>query len=553
MLLALAAIGILLLSQQPISTSSPQEGDKPVAGGIYTEALVGSFGRLNPVLDAYNSSDYDIDRLIFSGLINHDSRGLPYGDLAETWGISQDGRSYSFAIRPDAKFHDGTPVTSEDVAYTVDLLRSPDLPIPADLRDFWGQVDVQVIDDKTIQFRLPEPFAPFLDYLDFGVLPKHLLEQFAPGQLVDAPFNLSPVGSGPFRFESVDAQDGDILGVTLRSFPEYYGAPPFLDKVVFRYYPDEASAVAAYDRGEVLGVSQITQKTLPEALKEADLNLFTSRMPRLTLVYLNLNEPGLPFFQDPTVRRALLMGINRRWIADRLLGGQAIIANGPILPDNWAYYDGIERIEFDQDGAIALLKQAGYTIPAEGGNVREKDGVPLSFELAYPEGELYSAIAERIQQDWASIGVQVDLKAVPYDQLISDYLEPRAYQAALADINFLRSPDPDPYPFWHQAQITAGQNYSQWDDRQASEYLEQARVIDDFEQRLKRYRNFQVRFASELPALPLFVPVISHGVDQKVRGVSMGPLYDFSDRFANITDWYLLTSAVAQAPATKTP
>jgi peptide/nickel transport system substrate-binding protein len=311
--------------------------------------------------------------------------------------------------------------------------------------------------------------------------------------------------------------------------------------------------VAAYDRGEVLGVAQITQNTLSEALKKVNLNLFTSRLPRLALVYLNLNEPGLPFFQDATVRRALLMGINRRWIVDGLLGGQAIIAHGPIFPDNWAYYEGTEQIDFDLDGAVALLKKAGYTIPAEGGNVRTKEGVALSFELAYPEGELYSAIAQRIQQDWARIGVQVDLKAVPYNQLISDYLEPREYQAVLAEQNFLRSPDPDPYPFWHQAQITAGQNYSQWDDRQASEYLEQARVTDDFDQRLRRYRNFQVRFSSELPALPLFIPVISHGVDQKVRGVSMGPLYDFSDRFANITEWHLLTSAVAQAPATATP
>jgi peptide/nickel transport system substrate-binding protein len=552
-LLALVAIGVLLLSQQPTSTSSPQEGEKPVAGGIYTEALVGSFGRLNPVLDAYNSTDFDIDRLIFSGLVQHDSRGVPHGDLAETWGISQDGKSYSFAIRPNATFHDGAPVTSEDVLYTIDLLRSPDLPIPDDLREFWGQVDVQVIDEKTIQFRLPEPFAPFLDYLDFGVLPKHLLEGYGPGQLVDAPFNLSPVGSGPFRLESVDAQDGNILGVTLRSYPDYYGTAPFLEKVIFRYYPDEASALAAYDRGEVLGVSQITQATLSEVLKKTDLNLFTSRLPRLSLVYLNLDEPGLPFFQDATVRRALLMGINRRWIADRLMGGQAIIAHGPILPDNWAYYEGTERIEFDLEGAVNLLKQAGYTIPAEGGNVRTKDGVPLSFELAYPEGELYAAIAQRIQQDWSSIGVQVDLIAVPYEQLISDYLEPREYQAVLADLNFLRSPDPDPYPFWHQAQITAGQNYSQWDDRQASEYLEQARVIDDFDQRLRRYRNFQVRFSSELPALPLFIPVVSHAVDQKVRGVTMGPLYDYSDRFANITDWHLLTSAVAQASGTATP
>lgn len=552
-LLALAAIGVLLLSQQPDSTPSPQEGERPVSGGVYSEALIGSFGRLNPLLDAYNPVDQDVNRLIYSGLIRHDSRGLPYGDLAETWGISQDGKSYSFAIRANARFHDGAPVTSEDVLFTIELMRSPDLPIPEDLRQFWEQVQVQVIDEKTIQFRLPEPFAPFLDYLTFGVLPKHRLEGVAPGQLANAPFNLSPVGSGPFRLEGVEAQDGEILALSLQAFPDYYRQAPFLERVIFRYYPDEAAALAAYQRGEVLGVSQITQKTLPEALKLPNLNLFTSRLPSLTLIYLNLDEPGLPFFKDATVRRALLMGLNRRWIVDRLLGGQALIAHGPIFPDSWAYYEGIERLEFDADRAIAMLKQAGYVIPADGGNVRAKDGVRLAFELAYPQDDLHAGIAQRIQQDWARLGVQVELKAVPYDELIADYLEPREYQAVLADLNFTRSPDPDPYPFWHQAQITAGQNYSQWNDRQASEYLEQARVIDDFEQRLRRYRNFQVRFTTEMPALPLFIPVISHGVDQKVRGVSMGPLYSFSDRFANITAWYMVTGAVAQAQATPTP
>lgn len=547
-LLALVAIGVLLLSQQPTATSGPQAEEQPVAGGIYTEALIGSLGRLNPVLDAYNPADRDVNRLIFSGLIRHDSRGIPHGDLAETWGISRDGKAYSFAIRQNASFHDGAPVTSQDIAYTIDLMRSPDLPIPDDLRDFWSQVEVDVVDEKTIRFLLPEPFAPFLDYLTFGVLPKHQLEGIAPGQIVDAPFNLSPVGSGPFRLESVDAQDGQVLGLTLRSNPDYYGDAPFLEQVVFRYYPDEAAALQAYRDGDVLGVSRITQATLAEALRLPELSLFTSRLPRLSLVYLNLDDPDVPFFQDTAVRRALLTGLNRRWMIDRLLGGQGIVANGPIFPDSWAYYEGVERIEFDSNAAVEMLKRAGYTVPAEGGNVREKDGVPLAFELVYPEGELYAAIAQRIQQDWARLGVQVDLVALPYDQLIADRLEPRQYQAALVDLDFLRSPDPDPYPFWHQAQITAGQNYSQWDDRQASEYLEQARVNDDFSERLKRYRNFQVRFAMELPALPLFYPVVSYGVDQKVRGVSVGPLYDYSDRLNSIASWYMLTGAASATP-----
>jgi peptide/nickel transport system substrate-binding protein len=554
-LLALVVIVALLLSQQPSKTiTGEQRPDQPVKGGVYTEALVGSLGRLNPLLDTYNSVDYDVDRLLYSSLIQFDSRGLPHGDLAETWGISQDGKVYNFSIRPNAQWHDGQPVTSDDIIFTVNLLRDENTPVPDDLKAFWKQITVEALDEKTIQFRLPEPFSPFLDYLTFGILPQHLLKDVSPKDLANAQFNLSPVGSGPFRFEGVNVENGKITAVVLRAFSQYYGDKPFLDQVVFRYYPDEKTALDAFDKGEVLGVNQISTPNLTRAFAEPNMNLFASRLPRLDLIYLNLGDPKLPFFQDAAVRRALLMGLNRQWIIDRLLEGQAIQANGPIFPDNWAYYQGVESIAYDSDAAVALLKKAGYTIPAEGGTVRSKDGVSLSFDLVYPEGDLSRAIAERVQQDWARIGVNVNLKPVSVESLMKDYLEPRSYQAALAELNFDRSPDPDPYPFWHQAQIANGQNYSQWDDRQVSEYLEEARVQLDLSERIKRYRNFQVRFASELPALPLFYPVYSWGISNKVNGASMGPVYDPSDRFNTVLSWYLLSGpAAAQVVVTATP
>jgi peptide/nickel transport system substrate-binding protein len=212
----------------------------------------------------------------------------------------------------------------------------------------------------------------------------------------------------------------------------------------------------------------------------------------------------------------------------------------------------VEHVNFDPEAALALLKTEGYTIPAEGGQVRAKDGVALSFKMVYPDDALYTEIAERIRDDWARLGVKADLEPLSYDELLNNYLEPRTYQAALVELNLGRSPDPDPYPFWHQAQITGGQNYSQWDDRQVSEYLEQARVLDDLNERARRYRNFQVRFSSELPALPLFFPVYSYGIDKQVNGVSIGPLFDPSDRFNNITSWYLITGP-AQGSLTPTP
>ncbi|MCI0518675.1 MAG: peptide ABC transporter substrate-binding protein [Chloroflexi bacterium] len=538
--LALAAIGVLLLEQQPPPLPQAAATAQPVSGGIYTEAVIGSLGRLNPVLDFYNPADRDVTRLVFSALVRFDDRGIPVGDLAESWGISQDGTAYNFSIRPGVLWHDGEPLTSEDVAFTAELLRSPDLPIPDDIRALWDQVDILPLDERTIQFRLPEPFAPFLDYLSFGVLPRHLLASLPAAEIVDAPFNLAPVGSGPYRFNRIIAEDGQILGVSLAANEQFYSGRPFIDEVIFLYYPDGESALEAYRAGKALGVSQAAGGALTEALKIPELRLYTSRLPQLSLVYLNLDDPALPFFQDVALRRALLQGLNRQGQIDRLLNGQALIADSPVLPGGWAYYEGVERLEYDPQAALEAIKAAGYTIPAEGGAVRAKEGAAFSFDLAYPDDPQHAALAQAIQKDWAALGVEAVLKPVTYQELLSDFLEARDFEAALVEINLSRYPDPDPYPFWDQAQAAGGQNYGGWNDRQASEFIERARVSTDFDERLKAYRNFQARFTNQMPALPLFFPVYTYGVDQQVQGVSVGTLIEPSYRLVTLPQWHFL-------------
>ncbi len=549
--LALVAIGILLIGQQPVAVQPlPPE---PVAGGVYTEGVIGSLSRLNPVLAFYNAPDRDVNRLLYSSLIRFDDRGLPLPDLGESWGISRDGTVYNFSLRSDVQWHDGEPVTARDVAFTISLMQNPAMPVPEDLREFWAAIEVNVLDAQTLQFRLPEPFAPFLDYLTFGVLPAHLLEGLTPEEFINAPFNLQPVGSGPFRLDQLIVENDQIIGVSLTANESYFAGRPFIDQIVFRYYPDAPSAMAAYQAGEVQGISQISNEILPAALAEPELNLYTSRLPQLTLVLFNLDNPQLPFFTDVAIRRALLLGLNRQWMVDRVLAGQAAIADGPIFPNTWAYYEGMPRLPYDPQQAIDFIREAGYTIPAEGGDVRaNEEGVFFAFTLLYPEGEPYASLAQVIRENWKALGVEVTLQAVPYDELINTYLERRDYEAALVDLALFQSPDPDPYPFWHQTQATGGQNYAQWDDRQASEYLEQARITVDPAERTRLYRNFQVRFANELPALPLFYPMYTYGVDAVVKGVRIGPLFDTPDRFNTITEWYLFAERVSgleQAPS----
>ncbi len=553
-LVTLVIVAVLLFS-----TQSPAIGNviqsQPEQGGVFTEGLVGSLGRLNPLLDWNNSADRDINHLLFSGLIHFDERGLPRADLAESWGSTPDGTVYNFAIRPNAVWHDGTPVTSDDLIFTIEMMKSAGSLYPQDIKDLWSKITVTKLNDKNIKFTLPEPFVPFLDYLTFGVVPKHLLESVPPEQMATAEFNIKPIGTGPYKFDRLLVENGQIIGVVLTVFDGYYRTAAFVEQVVFRFYPTSAAAFAAYKQGDVFSVSQITPDVLGEALAEPNLNTYTSPMPQMGFVLFNLNSPEVAFLQDAKVRRALMLGLNRTYIINQFLGGQAVLADGPVLPNSWAHYDGIEKFDYDPDAAISLLKAEGYVIPAVGGDVRAKDSVSLTFTLSHPDDALHTQIAQAIQTQWAKIGVHVDLQAVPYDQLVLDTLASRAYQAALVDLNLSRTPDPDPYPFWHQAEATGGQNYSQWNNRAASEYLEQARVTAENNMRARLYRNFQIVFAKELPSLPLYVPVYTYGVDSQVQGVQVGALYDPSDRFATFTSWYLLTRRALEQPiiTTSTP
>jgi len=532
-------IGVLLLVEQPgTNLLLPQ----PASGGTYTEAMVGQLQRLNPLFAANNPADRDISRLIYSSLFTTDSRGLPQGDLVDRWGVSEDGKVYNMVLKNGGKWHDGQPLKAEDIVFTIDLIRNGGDLLPADQQEFWQNIEVKALGDSNLQFILPEPYAPFLSSLTFGILPKHILNGGSIEAIKDSPFNLQPVGSGPFKFKSLITENGAIKGVTLTANGNYYFHPPYIQQLNFKYYPDEASALQAYKEGTVQGVSHLSGDSLKAALSEPTLLTYSGRLPTMSMILLNLNDPEVPFFQDDSIRKALLQGLDRKRFINTLMKGQAILANGPIFPGTWAFYDGVQTLPYSPESAKSQIIQAGYVMPAEAGTVRKKDDAEFAFTMLYPDDEIHKQLAEAIQSNWESLGLRVDLEAVPYDQLINERLANREYQAALVDLNLSNSPDPDPYPFWDQSQISGGQNYSQWNNRMVSEFLENARVSRDLDERTRFYRNFQAIFNKELPAIPLFYPVYTFGVDQSVQGVSMGPLFDVSDRFSTIIDWFFASN-----------
>ncbi len=525
---------------------------QPAQGGVYTEALIGNLQRLNPMLDDANSVDRDVDSLIFSGLVRFDSRGIAQPDLAETIGVSQDGILYNINLKPDLVWHDGEILSTRDILFTIELIRNGKGFVSKDIRQLWNSVEVYIFDDLHMQLKLPEAYAPFMDYLAFGVLPQHLFDGMTIDQIAESPLNLQPVGSGPYQFTELIIENSQITGIRLSAFPKYAGDQPYLQELVFKYYPDAQSAYRAFQEGLVQGISEVPTELLQEALLDKNLNIYTGRLPRISLVLLNLDDVGVPFFQEPEVRRALLMAINRRNIITNVFKGQAIEANSVILPGTWAYNEKVQAVTYDPVQAADLLKNAGYVISGETETVRKKDDVELSMVFSYPDDDLHQSVAQMIASDWEAIGVRVELEAVPPDVFVADKLDTRAYQAALVDLNFSQTPDPDPYPFWDLGQAANGQNYSQWNNRLASDSIEQARVTTDLAERTRLYHNFQAVFAEELPALPLLYPVYNYGVSNQIQGVTMGPLFDSSDRLATITKWFLTISHSQQTSAPET-
>ena len=354
-------------------TGTPQ----PVEGGVYTEAIVGQLVRLNPLLDANNQADRDIDSLLFSGLVKFDSNGLPQPDLAQTVATSQDGLLYNIKLRENLTWHDGKPVTTKDVLFTIDLIKNGDGFISNDLIQLWKSVEVIILDDLNMQLKLTEAYAPFQDYLAFGILPEHPLSGKTLQQIADSQFNLAPVGTGPYKFDSLTVENSQSTGLKLTAIKEYQPHAPYIQEINFRYFADADTALKAYTDGYVQGISQIPNYLINQALQEKDLSIYTGRMPQLGIVLLNLNDPEIPFLQEKAVREALMVGINRQKIINDYFNGQAIVANGVIFPGTWAFLDNSTNHDFDPEKAALLLKNAGYVVTGEENPVRKKDETTL--------------------------------------------------------------------------------------------------------------------------------------------------------------------------------
>jgi len=545
-IIGVAVIGFIVYQLAPRSTVTV-----PDTGGTYVEGVAGAPQYINPLLCQLHDEDRDLCSLVFVGLTRFTETGEVVPDLADTWSISDDGITYTFKLRQDIKWDDGAPVTVDDILFTTRLLQDPGYPGRPDIGALWQTIKVSRVDTQTVQFRLSQPLAPFLDFTTIGLLPSHILSGTAAADLNKLPFNLQPVGNGPWRVVEVNTNGNRVSSIALEPSPNYYGAKPNLSRIIFRYYPNVQAAFDAYRTGDVDGFSNLSLADSKRAEARDDLTLYTATKSRYTSVFFNLRkDSGAIALMDKSVRQALLLALDRDKIVREVLGGQAIVADTPFIPGTWAYHTGAQHYPYDPERATQLLRNAGYelaTVAPSNVSVWQKSGEPIAFTLLTQDDPTRRAVAEAIVKQWRDLGVQVSVQ--PVRNLVRDFLSSRQFQVALVDN--LVDGDPDPYPVWHRSQIIApGQNYTGFDNKDASNWLEAARTTTDRVKRFEYYRKFQELFTEELPALPLYYPTYEYAISSRVKRVQVPPMMYPSDRLRTIGSWYINVKRVPASEAT---
>ena len=306
----------------------------PDYGGAYVEGLAGFPQALNPVL-ANDEASHAVNALVFRGLIRLDEQGRPTPDLAEAWEVSPDGRVYTFRLHPEARWHDGVPVTADDVLYTVKTIQDQQYSGP--LGQYWKDVGAEKADERTVKLTLEKgSFAPFIEYAAVGLLPSHLLGGISAHDLPAHRFSVAPVGTGPYQVTEVRPDR-----IMLEAAPTFFGPRPHLSRILFRVYPNHKTILSALERDEVEGVPMVEPEDAARLAKEKEVVVYTAPQASLMLLFFNLNHPLLA---DRNVRQAIASAVDRQKLIDAAREGRARPADSPVLPGSWAYSQEARRI-----------------------------------------------------------------------------------------------------------------------------------------------------------------------------------------------------------------
>jgi peptide/nickel transport system substrate-binding protein len=534
--IVVALIGLMVVaSVAAIAADQNPAAGEPAYGGTYVEGVAGVPQYLNPVIAA-TDVDQDVARLAFSGLTRYDQGGAIVPDLASTFRTESDGHIWTFDIREDATWHDGQPVTADDVVFTVKLLQDRGYVGP--YSDAFRGVVVEHLALRTVRFTLPDVYGPFADSTTVPLLPSHILGNVPYAELSRQPFNVNPIGTGPFRVFEVDARQI----VLLRNNDFYRARPargrPYIDKVVLRFYPDPREALLALSRGEIDGVGGLSSQDAERARSLKKVVLYSLPTDNFVSLFLNV-RPEKIVFRDRAVRQAIAMAIDRGRVLQLAADGRGTVADEFVPSSSWAYVKDVTRYTFSREEAAALLDGADWK-DHDGDGIRDKGGQKLTFTIATSDEPARTAAATEIQSDLNRVGMSVTVKSMPFGQLVDSVARQRAFDALLVEIAV--SGDPDPYTFFHSTEVNdPGHNFSGFSTLPIDRSLEAARRTFDEAARQELYAPVFQAISKEVPVVFLYFSDYLYAQSRQVQGQRIAPLTDPRERFWNVEDWYVRT------------
>jgi peptide/nickel transport system substrate-binding protein len=385
--------------------------DVPLRGGALTEGVLGNPRFINPVL-AISESDSDLTKLVYSGLVRLTPKGELVNDLADSVTSSNDGLVYTAYLKPNITFHDGAPITADDVIFTIEKIQDASLKSPL-FGNFSG-VTVAEVDNHTISFTLKKPYEPFLENLTVGILPKHIWANVTDDEFSFSQFNSLPIGSGPYKISSVERDSGGIPNYyALAPFDKDATGEPFVASLVFKFYSSENALLDAYSGGDIDTLSGLSADEA-NALAKRGARVLAMPLPRVFGVFFNQSQA--PVLHDQTVREALNLAAPREEIVGTVLKGYGSALDGP-LPESlfpWVTeHTATSSYQTRLAEAEALLADAGWKKNASTGILEKKTKsatMTLSFSISTSDTPELKSAAELVRDSWQKIGAHVDLE-----------------------------------------------------------------------------------------------------------------------------------------------
>jgi peptide/nickel transport system substrate-binding protein len=453
---------------------------------------------------------------LYDGLVRFDEEMNPIPDLAESWEISEDGTVYTFKLRENVKFHDGTAMTADDVLYTAQLTLDENINSPYRGKFIIDGEPVvwEKIDDHTVQATLPKPFGPFLaklsraDEIFFTILPKHIMEQCTDMQ--SCSINLQPVGTGPYKFvEYIPDQR-----LVLEAHDDYFQGRPAVKQVVRLAFPNEQSALAALKSGEI-DITHLREAGNVTAAEE-DPNITVHRYDSNWIFAGRMNMTS-PILQDKAVREAIAHAIDRENLMKAAVSPTATVGNSPISI-GWAASPDVSVFDYDAEKSKTLLEEAGWT----GEGIRQKDGTPLSITVTiYPD---YAApdIAAGMQQFLQQVGIELNINQLEYANFETEVYENKNFDIYLDWQGF--GVDPDIASRWSTSTAEEGTylaNPSNYSNPEVDAALEAAAIALTQEERAQHLREAQNLITADVPAVWLYLWQAQQATGPNVGGLSL--------------------------------